>query len=162
MTLSRIIIPVLLALLSSLFGCTVNDTSVFQKSTSKPTSGWLISEFGDKKSPDTFYFKVNVSVNSSIKNGAKKEFSCKQAALEEGKSSALYKVSDDLAQNLNTHPFLNSESSFSVKEVRAKECKPTSKMDSSAPFSEWSQCECIVTAKVDFNTKSNLLTKSFN
>lgn len=146
-------------LLVSMFGCTINDPSVYQKSLKKPSSGWIVSDQSDKKSADTYYFKVNSYANPGISNGAKKEFSCKNSALEDGKANAAQKISEDIISNSINTLSLN-DITISIKEIRAKECKATAITDPNVPFSEWSQCECIITAKID-GGKSNLLARSF-
>lgn len=143
----------------SVFGCTISDPSIYQKTVKKPSSGWIVSDQSDKKSADTYYFKVNSYADPSIANGAKKEFSCKNSALEDGKSTAAQKISENiLASSINSLSL--NDITISIKEVRAKECRPVAMTDPEVPFSEWSQCECVITAKVE-GGKSNLLARSF-
>lgn len=149
----------ILIIFTTLFGCSIGESSAYHRSNSKiESSGWVSSESGDKKSPDSFYFKLVSSADNSIKNGAKKEFSCRATALESAKLIASEKISE----NIHTYPnSLTSDLHLAVKEVKAKECKPVGKIDSQSPFGEWSQCECIVTVKVESNQKANLFAKVY-
>jgi hypothetical protein len=156
---NKILTLTLASLMVSVFGCTISDPSVYQKSVKKPSSGWIVSDQSDKKLADTYYFKINSYADPSISNGAKKEFSCKNSALEDGKSNSAQKISEDIIANSINSLSLN-DITISIKEVRAKECRPTAVSDPKVPFSEWSQCECVITAKVD-GGKSNLLARTF-
>lgn len=146
-----------LLLLTTFFGCSIGQTTVSSRTNqNKPTSGWLYSEVGDKKSNDTYYFKITSSADPSLTNGAKKEFSCKFAALESGKAQAPNKLIEEYKSN---QPFVKQDLNFAIKEIKTKECRAVGKYDSNSPFSEWSQCECMITVKLDSNHKLNQIAK---
>lgn len=148
----------ILLLLTTFLGCSIGQTTLSPRTAQKKTSsGWLQSEVGDKKNSDIYYFKVNVASNPNYTNGAKKEFSCKSAALEEGKNQAPTKLFEEINTN---QPLVHHDVNFAIKEVKAKDCKATGRFDSSSPFSEWSQCECVITVKLENNQKNNFLAKS--
>lgn len=131
-------------LLASTFGCAIGNPTNQYNSTEKFNSGWMQSE---KKISDVFYFKVSSNTGSSAVSGAKKEFSCKQGAMKLGKDS----LSDKLLEDLGNDTKSSSITDFnpSIKDIKVKECRPTSIADPSIPFSEWNSCECMFVAKID-------------
>jgi hypothetical protein len=159
MYIIKVIIPMLAILLASIFGCAIGNPSNQYAATKKIQSGWIKSDQLEKKVSDTFYFKVSSYTGSSVISGAKKEFVCKQGALEIGRESLADKIVEDLSIDSNKLATL-SEINNTVKDLRVKECRPTAISDPNIPFSEWNSCECMIIAKVD-GGKSNLLAKTF-
>jgi hypothetical protein len=154
MYIINFIIPMLAILLASTFGCAIGNPSNQYTSSQKMNSGWIQSE---KKISDSFYFKVSSNAGSNSVSGAKKEFSCKQGAMNLGKESLSDKLLEDLSSDSNNLSL--TEFNPSIKDLKVKECRPTSIADPSIPFSEWNSCECMFVAKID-GGKSGLLAHS--
>lgn len=159
MYIIKVIIPMLAILLASIFGCAIGNPSNQYAATKKVQSGWIKSDLSEKKVSDTFFFKVASYTGSDVVSGAKKEFVCKQGALDIGKDSFADKIVEDLSIDTNKLTSL-SDINTSVKDLRVKECRPTAISDPNVPFSEWNSCECMIIAKVD-GGKSSLLAKTF-
>lgn len=141
-------------LLASTFGCAIGNPSNQYSSSQKMNSGWIQSE---KKSSDVFFFKVSSNTGSDTVSGAKKEFSCKQGAMNSGKDSLSDRLLEDISNDSNNLSLTDFHPS--IKDIKVKECRPTSIADPSIPFSEWNSCECMFIVKID-GGRSGLLTQS--